>query len=422
MSSSPLAISRTPSPPSSASAQKEEDMATAALMTHPIDNGSLANAQNRQGEMPRPYKCPLCDKAFHRLEHQTRHIRTHTGEKPHACTYPGCTKRFSRSDELTRHTRIHSNPNSRRNHGKTGVQPLTAMESSSSSHSRSSPPLDPHMMPPPNYHSSSTSSSRNHSPRHSPESLSYHSSPDQGVLDQDHQMDILASAASSQLERERSTSLFPPMQADPYGSSRHQYSLYPPASHHHAHHHHHSHHTYPHSTRPLSSFPYSYSSRSNPMSRTTSHDHIEDDFTNHRARKSRPTSPSSTAPPSPTYSSSPISTPSITPAHSPRLFPRDFGTEPYTYEHGKLPSIRGLSLGARFDYDTTPASTPPMLGHGMLPPSHAQVDNAANMSTLTKMLETKKSERPSPMSLDSLLLPTSPPPSGHGSINGHEEQ
>ncbi|KAI9722511.1 MAG: hypothetical protein M1828_004758 [Chrysothrix sp. TS-e1954] len=353
-------------------------MAAAAIGMPP--SAPSSGPDDSRQDLPRPYKCPLCDKAFHRLEHQTRHIRTHTGEKPHACNFPGCTKRFSRSDELTRHSRIHSNPNSRRGNKAQHA----AAQAVATAYANGSLPEGhvAHMMPPPppnTRYSYSAPNSNGVSPNVSPPhsyapyatgshpSSAYGSYPHSGYespntlpkLQQPLQSINILATAASQVERETEQ------------QQQHQQQLYqrqPPSSwqpssslqapshrnnryHSHPHHHHHPYQQPPlnggmrtsHSDNRLPSIgAYAYSS--NAMSRSHSHENGNDDHYNsslRKAKRSRPGSPLSTAPTSPTFSNcnscspTPGHTPAITPAHSPRIHPHDV----------HLPGIRHLSLG-----------------------------------------------------------------------------
>jgi zinc finger protein CreA/MIG len=260
--------------------------------------------------MPRPYQCHICQKAFHRLEHQTRHIRTHTGEKPHACNFYGCEKRFSRSDELTRHSRIHNNPNSRRGRG----QVLMSARQQDAGRVNM---LDSHRMPPPRTISRSAPSSNLASPNVSPphhylpyahgaSNLSPYSNRRSGAQSPKGlpRLDLMTSAAHH--AQDGHYPQFPVVNAGARLASLSRYSL-----------------------------------SAHSMSRSHSHE-ADDPYSHRHTKRSRPNSPYSTAPPSPTFSHDSLSptpdhTPIATPAHSPRIRPQG-------WQDLHLPTLRQLSL------------------------------------------------------------------------------
>ena len=360
---------------------------------------AMQNSDEHRPDLPRPYKCPLCEKAFHRLEHQTRHIRTHTGEKPHGCQFPGCTKRFSRSDELTRHSRIHNNPNSRRgnkqhtaaaqaaaaviqggmydNSAMQQMNPVSQMNHygqmnhinhapqmsqsmSSMSHPMSMSHINQptsmsqysqsHSMPPPppaagSTHSAPTSqlSSPNVSPPHS--YATYSSNPG-SYITRNVSGDISPAQGNYHRPMDINMLATAASQVEREGNGSYpipnQHLSLPARTSHYTSYPYHSHPYHTGRMPSLSSYHYSSNPTSQPMSRSHSHED-EDQYGQRPAKKSRPGSPQSTSPPSPEFphesmSPTPDHTPLATPSHSPRLRPQ------YFHNGVQLPTLHHLSL------------------------------------------------------------------------------
>ncbi|KAL5356429.1 hypothetical protein BJX96DRAFT_171605 [Aspergillus floccosus] len=66
-------------------------------------NASGANSTSNL----RKFRCGVCGKAYRKLEHLTRHERTHANSKPFQCMQ--CDKAFGRQDVLNRHMKLHTN-------------------------------------------------------------------------------------------------------------------------------------------------------------------------------------------------------------------------------------------------------------------------------------------------------------------------
>ncbi|KAK4053905.1 hypothetical protein OIO90_003742 [Microbotryomycetes sp. JL221] len=74
-------------------------------MKAPIDEPTTLRQEIKDGVRVHVCTVPNCAASFRKLEHATRHSRTHTQIRPYTCNI--CSKAFARQDTLNRHCRLH---------------------------------------------------------------------------------------------------------------------------------------------------------------------------------------------------------------------------------------------------------------------------------------------------------------------------
>ncbi|KAG6328686.1 hypothetical protein ID866_10403 [Astraeus odoratus] len=74
-----------------------------------LDGKAITVRQGNKGKITiRKHICPECSKAFSRMEHMKRHVRSiHTNDAPWKCSFEGCGKTFNRPDNLKVHLKSH---------------------------------------------------------------------------------------------------------------------------------------------------------------------------------------------------------------------------------------------------------------------------------------------------------------------------